>query len=55
MNDNVLTMLIIFNGVINLIILWVVAPIFRLRGTLDQIEATIIHHENRLLSIEERI
>lgn len=55
MDDKVLTAMIVVNSMINIVILYLVAPLYQIRGTLKQVTATLGHHENRLLSLEERI
>lgn len=54
MDDKVLTAMIVVNSVLNLVILYLVAPLYQIKGALTQVTATIKHHENRLLSLEER-
>lgn len=52
--DRMLTIVLVVNSVVNLIILWLVAPLYQIRGTLSQVTTTLKHHESRLLSLEER-
>ena len=54
-DNKVLTSIIIVNSVINLMILYLVAPMYQIKGTLKQALETLGHHEHRLLSLEERI
>ncbi len=54
MDDKILTAMIVVNSMINLVILYLVAPLYQLRGTLTQVTDTLKHHEYRLLSLEER-
>lgn len=54
-DNKVLTAMIIVNSLINLAILYLVAPLYQIKGTLRQALTTLGHHENRLLSLEERI
>ena len=53
-NDKVLTSVIIVNSLINIMILYLVAPMYQIKGTLRQALTTLGHHEKRLLSLEER-
>ena len=46
--------MIIANSLINLMILYLVAPLYQIKGTLRQALTTLGHHEKRLLSLEER-
>ena len=54
MDDTIMLALMGINCMINFIILWLVAPLYQIRGTLAQVTTTLKHHENRLLSLEER-
>ena len=54
MDEEIVTVMMIMNGVINVVILYLVAPLYQLRGAITQIKETIKHHEHRLLSLEER-
>ena len=54
MDDKVLTAMIVVNSLINLVILYLVAPLYQIKGTLRQALTTLGHHEKRLLSLEER-
>ena len=54
MDDKILTAMIVVNSVINLVILYLVAPLYQIKGTLRQALTTLGHHERRLLSLEER-
>jgi len=53
-DDKVLTGVIVVNSLINLMILYLVAPMYQIKGTLKQALTTLGHHERRLLSLEER-
>ena len=53
-DNKVLTIVIIANSVINIAILYLVAPLYQIKGTLRQALTTLGHHEKRLLSLEER-
>ena len=52
--DKILTIVLVINSIVNLAILWLVAPLYQIRGTLSQVTTTLKHHETRLLSLEER-
>lgn len=54
MDDKILTAMIVVNSLINLVILYLVAPLYQIKGTLRQALTTLGHHEKRLLSLEER-
>jgi hypothetical protein len=54
-DNKVLTGMIIVNSLINLMILYLVAPLYQIKGTLRQALTTLGHHEKRLLSLEERM
>ncbi len=51
MDDKVLTAMIVVNSLINLAILYLVAPLYQIKGTLKQAITTLGHHEKRLLSL----
>jgi cell division protein FtsL len=53
-DDKILTTVIVVNTVINFMILYLVAPMYQIKGTLKQALITLGHHEKRLLSLEER-
>jgi len=53
-DDKVLAIILVVNAMINIAILWLVAPLYQIRGTLSQVTTTLKHHESRLLSLEER-
>jgi len=52
--NKVFTAIIIVNSIINVAILYLVAPLYQIKGTLRQALTTLGHHEKRLLSLEER-
>jgi hypothetical protein len=53
-DNKVLTAMIVVNSLINVAILYLVAPLYQIKGTLRQALTTLGHHERRLLSLEER-
>jgi cell division protein FtsL len=53
-DNKVLTAMIVVNSLINVMILYLVAPMYQIKGTLKQALTTLGHHEKRLLSLEER-
>ena len=53
-DNKVLTAMIVVNSLINVAILYLVAPLYQIKGTLRQALTTLGHHEKRLLSLEER-
>ena len=54
MDEKVITVMMIMNGVINVLILYLVAPLYQIKGSIGQMKDTLRHHEDRLLSLEER-
>lgn len=55
MDDMVLTGLVVANGVISLIVLYFVIPVYTLKGKLCILINTINSHDRRIQSIEERV
>lgn len=53
-DNKVFTAMIVVNSLINVMILYLVAPMYQIKGTLKQALTTLGHHEKRLLSLEER-
>jgi len=53
-DNKVLTAMLVVNSLINVMILYLVAPMYQIKGTLKQALTTLGHHEKRLLSLEER-
>lgn len=55
MDDVLIAGLVTLNGVISLLILWVVAPLYRMRGVIDMMRSTLKSHDVELLNIQERL
>ena len=55
MTGDALTMLIIFNGVINLVILYMVAPLYNLKGKICMIQQMLNSHDMRIAACEEKV
>lgn len=53
--DNVLTMMVIANGAISLVVLYLVAPLYDLKGRLAMLINTIKSHDRRIQSIEDKV
>ena len=54
MNSDALTILIIFNGVVNLVILYMVAPLYKLKGKICMMEQMFASHDRRISACEEK-
>ena len=55
MDDIILTVAVIGNGVVSLIVLYFVIPVYTLKGKLCVLINTINSHDRRIQGIEERI